>query len=66
MTELPLHILTEAGFTSEEANSIVDALLKGVDLHDGGAGPGSPDIDALSPEKKDALERFNIAVAADG
>lgn len=66
MSDLPLHILTDAGFTSQEADSIVDALIKGTDLH-AEAAPSHPvNIDDLPTGKKEALERFNLAVAADG
>ena len=64
MAELPMNILTDAGFTTDEADAIVQALLKGVNLHQSGSG-GAVDIDALPPEKQEALERFNMAVAAD-
>ena len=65
MTDLPLHILTDAGFTKEEADTIVESLVQGVDLH-GEPTPESPiDIDNLPLSKKEALERFNMAVAAD-
>ena len=62
MADLPLHLLTDAGFTTDEANSIVDALVKGVDLH---TDTHPIKIENLSDEKKEALERFNMAVAAD-
>ena len=65
MAELPLNILTDAGFTTEEANSIVEALLKGVDLHGDDANANRINIDDLPPSKKEALERFNMAVAGD-
>ena len=64
MTDLPLDILTDAGFTREEANDIVDHLLKGVDEHDPD-GPDRIDVEALPPAKKEALTRFTMAVAAD-
>ncbi len=56
-----MNILTDAGFTHEEAEAIVEALVRGTDLHDG----SQIDIDALPPGKKEALDRFNVAVAAD-
>ncbi|WP_157408240.1 hypothetical protein [Actinoplanes sp. N902-109] len=62
---MPLHILTDAGFTREEADAIVDALVKGTDLHGGPTDGSELNIDQLPPAKKDALERFNMAVAAD-
>jgi hypothetical protein len=62
MAELPLYLLTDAGFTTEEANSIVDALVQGTDLH---SDDHPIKIENLSTEKKEALERFNMAVAAD-
>lgn len=65
MAELPTNILTDAGFTPEEADDIVQGLLKGTDLHQDEARTHSVNIDELSPEKKKALERFNMAVAAD-
>jgi hypothetical protein len=65
MAELPTNILTDAGFTSDEADAIVQGLLKGTDLHQDEQRTQSVNIDELSPEKKDALERFNMAVAAD-
>ena len=65
MAELPTNILTDAGFTSDEADAIVQGLLNGTDLHQDEQHTHSVNIDKLSPEKKDALERFNMAVAAD-
>ncbi|MEU7931859.1 hypothetical protein [Micromonospora echinofusca] len=65
MSDLPLHILTDAGFTTDEANSIVDHLLKGVGTHDGRAETDRIDVEALPPEKKAAIDKFNLAVAAD-
>ncbi|MEW2377164.1 hypothetical protein DER29_2375 [Micromonospora sp. M71_S20] len=65
MSELPLHILTDAGFTTDEANSIVDHLLKGVDTHDGRGETDRIDVEALPEEKKAAIDKFNLAVAAD-
>ena len=62
MADLPLHILTDAGFTTAEANLIVEALVKGVDLH---TDTHPVKIEELSAEKKEALERFNMAVAGD-
>ena len=65
MTDLPLHILTDAGFTREEADGIVAALLKGTDLH-GEPTNGEPiNIDDSPESKKEALEKFNMAVAGD-
>ncbi|WP_229402243.1 hypothetical protein [Micromonospora okii] len=65
MTDLPLHILTDAGFTPDEAKSIVDHLIDGVDTHDDRSETNRIDVEALPPEKKAALEKFNLAVAAD-
>ncbi|MER7334865.1 MULTISPECIES: hypothetical protein [unclassified Micromonospora] len=65
MSELPLHILTDAGFTPDEANSVVDHLIKGVDTHDGKSETDRIDVEALPPEKKEAIDKFNMAVAAD-
>ncbi|MFL6128384.1 MAG: hypothetical protein ACJ73E_04895 [Mycobacteriales bacterium] len=65
MTGLPLHILTDAGFTAAEADSVVRHLLAGVDLHDDRAETDRLDIEALPAEKKEAIERFTMAVAAD-
>jgi hypothetical protein len=65
MPELPMNILTDAGFTTDEANAVVEALVQGKNLH------GEPDdsepitIEGLSAEKREALDRFNLAVAAD-
>ncbi|MEW2378487.1 hypothetical protein AB0883_20600 [Micromonospora sp. NPDC047812] len=65
MSELPLHILTDAGFTTDKANSIVNHLVKGVDTHDGRSETDRIDVEALPPEKKAAIDTFNVAVAAD-
>ena len=65
MTELPLHILTDAGFTAEEADSVVRHLVDGVDLHDGRPETDRLDVEALPPAKKEALQAFTMAVAAD-
>jgi hypothetical protein len=64
MADLPLNILTGAGFTDAEAHSIVDHLIQGVDTHDP-AGPDRLDIEALPPAKKDAYTRFVEAVTPD-
>ncbi|WP_405093883.1 hypothetical protein OG767_14495 [Micromonospora sp. NBC_01392] len=65
MAELPTHILTDAGFTTDEADAIVKALVAGDNLH-GDTNAAEPiNIDDLPPEKKEALDRFNLAVAAD-
>lgn len=61
-----MNILTDAGFTAAEADSIVRGLVHGVDLHQDEQQTHAVNIDELSAEKKDALERFNMAVAADG
>jgi hypothetical protein len=61
MAELPTDILTDAGFTAEEAEAVVQGLVQGIDLH-----RDPINIDELPPVKKDALERFTMAVAADG
>ena len=65
MTELPLQILTDAGFTAEEADSVVRHLKAGVNLHDDRPQTDRIDVEALPPEKKDAVDRFTKAVAAD-
>ena len=65
MTELPTNILTDAGFTAAEADDIVKGLIKGVDLHQDSEKTHAVNIDDLSPEKKEALDRFNMAVAGD-
>lgn len=65
MAELPTNILTDAGFTPDEADAIVQGLLQGIDLHQDESRTHSIDIDDLPPEKKDALERFNMAGAGD-
>jgi ATP-dependent protease Clp ATPase subunit len=65
MADLPLNILTDAGFTADEANSIVEALVKGTDLHIAESNAHSINIDDLPAEKKEALERFTMATAAD-
>ena len=65
MTDLPIEILTDAGFTRAEADSVVRHLLAGVDLHDDDPATDRIDVEALPPEKKEAVERFTMAVAAD-
>jgi hypothetical protein len=65
MTELPLNILTDAGFTTDEAESIVDHLVQGVDTHDERSETDRIDVEALPPEKRAAIERFTLATAAD-
>jgi hypothetical protein len=65
MKELPLDILTDAGFTAEEADSVVQHLLAGVDVHDGRSETDRIDVEALPQAKKEAIERFTMAVAAD-
>ena len=65
MAELPTNILTDAGFTADEADAIVQGLIQGIDLHQDTQRTHSINIDELSPEKKEALERFNMAVAGD-
>ena len=64
MTELPTNILTDAGFTGDEADAIVQGLVQGIDLHQDTQQSHSINIDELPPGKKEALERFNMAVAA--
>ena len=64
MADLPLTILTDAGFTEAEARQVVDHLVKGVDMHDP-AGPDRLNIEALPPAKKDAYTRFVEAVTPD-
>jgi hypothetical protein len=64
MADLPLHILTDAGFTDAEAREVVNRLIEGVDTHT----PGEPeriDVESLPPQKQEALTRFTQAVAAD-
>lgn len=65
MADLPLHLLTDAGFTPDEANGIVKHLIQGVDLHDDAPETDRLDVEALPPEKKDAVQRFTLAVAGD-
>ncbi|MEU6073328.1 hypothetical protein [Micromonospora sp. NPDC047074] len=65
MSDLPLHILTDAGFTTDEADSIVEHLKNGVDTHDGRSETDRIDVESLPPEKKEAIDQFNLAVAAD-
>jgi hypothetical protein len=65
MAELPTNILTDAGFTADEADAVVQGLLQGINLHQDKERTHSINIDELSPEKKEALERFNMAVAGD-
>jgi hypothetical protein len=65
MAELPTNILTDAGFTADEADAIVQGLVQGIDLHQDQQGTHSFNIDELPPAKKEALERFNMAVAGD-
>lgn len=60
-----MHILTDAGFTADEADGIVQSLVHGIDLHQDHEEPGFVNIDELPVEKREALERFNKAVAAD-
>jgi hypothetical protein len=64
MTDLPLNILTDAGFTGAEARSIVDHLVQGVDMHDP-AGPDRLNIEGLPDAKKEAYTRFVEAVTPD-
>jgi hypothetical protein len=64
MTDLPVNILTDAGFTEAEARSIVDHLVNGVDMHDP-AVPDRLDIEALPPAKKEAYTRFVETTTAD-
>ena len=60
-----MNILTDAGFTTDQANAIVNALVTGKNLH-GEPNDDEPiNIDDLPPEQKEALDRFNIAVAGD-
>lgn len=65
MTELPLHILTDAGFSTAEAESVVRHLVAGVDEHDDRPETDRIDVESLPPEKQDAFQRFTMAVAAD-
>jgi hypothetical protein len=65
MSELPMHILTDAGFSDAEAQSVVRHLVSGVDLHDGSPETDRLDVESLPQAKKDALEKFTMAVAAD-
>jgi hypothetical protein len=64
MTDLPLSILTDAGFTEAEAHGIVDHLIQGVDTHNPD-GPDRIDVEALPPAKKDAYTRFVEATTPD-
>ena len=65
MAEIPRNILTDAGFTEDEVDAVVQGLIHGTDLHQETQDSGTINIDELPPEKKDALERFNMAVAGD-
>lgn len=65
MAELPLHILTDAGFTAAEADAVARHLLAGVNLHDDRPETDRIDVEALPAEKKEAIEHFTMAVAAD-
>ncbi|QLQ36693.1 hypothetical protein [Micromonospora robiginosa] len=60
-----MNILTDAGFTAAEADAVVRGLMQGVDLHQDRPGADAVNIDALSQEKREALDRFNLAVAGD-
>ncbi|BCL15916.1 hypothetical protein [Micromonospora sagamiensis] len=59
-----MDILTDAGFTTDEAKRIVDRLIEGVDNRTD-QGPDRIDVESLSPEKQQALNQFTLAVAAD-
>lgn len=65
MTELPLHLLTDAGFTHDQANAVVRHLKAGVNLHDDSPETDRLDVESLPPEQRAALDRFTKAVAAD-
>ncbi len=65
MTELPLHILTDAGFTSAQADSVVRHLKAGVNLHDDRPETDRIDVESLPLEQRAALDRFTKAVATD-
>lgn len=65
MSDLPLHILTDAGFTTDEANSVVEHLLAGTDEHDDDPATDRIPVESLPEGKREALERFNMAVAGD-
>ena len=64
MSELPLHILTDAGFTEAESRSIVDHLIQGTDAH-APSGPERIDVEGLPPGQREAYERFVEATTAD-
>ncbi|MFI5835719.1 hypothetical protein ACIA5A_18775 [Micromonospora sp. NPDC051300] len=53
------------GFTAAEADAVVRGLVQGVDLHQDRPDADAVNIDERSPEKRAALDRFNLAVAGD-
>ena len=64
MANLPLGILTGAGFTEAEAREIADRLIQGVDENNP-AGPDRLNIEELPLIKKEAYEQFVEATTAD-
>lgn len=65
MADLPLHLLTDAGFTPEQADAVVRHLKAGVNLHDDRPETDRIDVESLPPEQRAAFDRFTKAVAAD-
>jgi hypothetical protein len=65
MSDLPLHLLTDAGFTPAEADSVVQHLINGVEVNDDNSSTNRIDVESLPLQKKEALEAFTLAVAAD-
>ena len=65
MSDLPLHILTDAGFTPAEADSVVQHLINGVEVNDDNSSTNRIDVESLPPQKREAMEAFTLAVAAD-
>ena len=65
MSELPMDILTDAGFTPAQADSVVRHLKAGVNTHDDRPETERLDLESLPPEQRAAIDRFTKAVAAD-
>ena len=63
MENLPFDILTDAGFTTDEAHSVAQHLLAGVDLHTDDEKTDPIDLEAMSPGRREAVQRFTMAVA---
>ena len=60
-----MHILTDAGFTPEEADSVVQHLIDGVETHDDNSATNRIDVESLPAPKREAIQNFTLAVAAD-